>query len=322
MSLLMEGRNLVKEFPAGKKQKVHAVSDVSLSLKAGETLGLVGESGCGKSTLGKLLVRLEEPTSGGIFWQGKEISGLPEKDFRPLRRKIQMVFQDPYSSLDPRMTVRDLIAEPLVTWRLCPDREAVTERVLELMRETELPEEVLYRYPHQFSGGQRQRIGIARALATNPDLIICDEPVSALDVSVQNQILNLLRRLQKERNLAYLFISHDLYVVRYISDRVAVMFLGRICECGPAEEVFNNPRHPYTRFLFNALPQPDPRRRETKSPLLTGEIPSPIQPPSGCRFRTRCPYATEQCAIETPVLRREGEREYACHHPLEPAAGN
>ena len=295
MSLLMEGRNLVKEFPAGKKQKVHAVSDVSLSLKAGETLGLVGESGCGKSTLGKLLVRLEEPTSGGIFWQGKEISGLPDKDFRPLRRKIQMVFQDPYSSLDPRMTVRDLIAEPLVTWRLCPTREAVTERVLELMRETELPEEVLYRYPHQFSGGQRQRIGIARALATNPDLIICDEPVSALDVSVQNQILNLLRRLQKERNLAYLFISHDLYVVRYISDRVAVMFLGRICECGPAEEVFNNPRHPYTVALFNAIPRVGGPKFDPNKEILEGNIPSPIHLPTGCPFQDRCTRCTSEC---------------------------
>jgi ABC-type oligopeptide transport system ATPase subunit len=219
--ILLEARRLTREFPAGKGRTVHAVTDVSLQIREGETLALVGESGCGKSTLGRMLIRLLEPTEGEILFRGTEITGLSAREFRPFRRQMQMIFQDPYASLDPRMSVRSIIAEPLKTWNLCRDREAVTERVLELMEATGVSGEMLHRYPHQFSGGQRQRIGIARAIAAEPSLIVCDEPVSALDVSVQNQILNLLKKLQKTRNLTYLFISHDLSVVRHISDRTA-----------------------------------------------------------------------------------------------------
>ena len=316
--ILLEGRDLTKEFPAGRKKSVHAVSGVSLQIRRGETLALVGESGCGKSTLGRLLIRLLEPTSGEVFIEGKPVSGLSEKEFTPYRRRFQLIFQDPYASLNPRMTVRNLIAEPIVTHRLCPTRAAVTERACELMRAVGVPEDFLYRYPHQFSGGQRQRIGIARAIATDPDLIVCDEPVSALDVSVQNQILNLLNELQETRGLTYLFISHDLSVVRHISDRVCVMFLGKICEVGPTEEVYRKPMHPYTRLLLNAVPSLDPRRREEDVELLNGEPPSPVDPPAGCRFHTRCPYATEICGEVEPALTEKGGRSCACHHPLAP----
>ena len=314
--LLMEARNLTKEFPAGKNQRVHAVTDVSLQLFEGQTLGLVGESGCGKSTLGRLMIRMLTPTSGEISLLGANLTKMPDELFREIRPRLQMVFQDPYASLDPRMRVRELIAEPLDTWHMCASREETTARVLELMQAVGIPPEYLLRYPHEFSGGQRQRIGIARALAAEPKLIVCDEPVSALDVSVQNQILNLLKELQKERNLTYLFISHDLNVVRYISDRICVMFLGMICETGPAEEVYHAPLHPYTRFLINSIPQPDPHKKQEEQSLLSGEMPGPVQPPSGCRFRTRCPYATELCAKQVPVPQKNGTREVACHYPL------
>ena len=314
--LLLEARNLTKEFPAGRKKAVHAVSDVSLQLYKGETLAIVGESGCGKSTLGRLLIRLLTPTSGEVLVRGESITRLSEKDFRKYKREFQLIFQDPHASLDPRMTVRDIIAEPLNTYKICSSREETTQKVLELMEAVGVPTEFLYRYPHQFSGGQRQRIGIARAIAADPSLIICDEPVSALDVSVQNQILNLLKDLQKKRGMAYLFISHDLSVVRHISDRVCVMFLGKICEMGPTEEIYSKPRHPYTRFLLNAVPLPDPRRRNDDVKLLTGEPPSPVDPPSGCRFRTRCPYATDICAEKEPVLETRDNRSTACHHCL------
>ena len=315
--ILLEANNLTKTFPARHRKRVHAVSDVSLQLFEGETLGLVGESGCGKSTLGRLLIRLLDPDSGTVSFDGKSVSGLSERAFRPYRRQLQFIFQDPYSSLDPRLNVRDLIAEPLRTWKVCPTRDAETRMVLDLMDAVEIPREFLYRYPHQFSGGQRQRIVIARALAIDPSLIVCDEPVSALDVSVQNQVLNLLRSLQKQRSLTYLFISHDLAVVRHISDRIAVMFLGKICESGPAAEVFRHPRHPYTRFLLNAHPVPDPHRRDEEVQLLSGELPSPVDPPSGCRFRTRCPYAGPECAAASPPLSGDGEHSWSCHHPLE-----
>lgn len=314
--LLMEARNLTKEFPAGKNQRVHAVTDVSLQLFEGQTLGLVGESGCGKSTLGRLMIRMLTPTSGEISLLGANLTKMPDELFREIRPRLQMVFQDPYASLDPRMRVRELIAEPLDTWHMCASREETTARVLELMQAVGIPPEYLLRYPHEFSGGQRQRIGIARALAAEPKLIVCDEPVSALDVSVQNQILNLLKELQKERNLTYLFISHDLNVVRYISDRICVMFLGMICETGPAEEVYHAPLHPYTRFLINSIPQPDPHKKQEEQSLLSGEMPGPVQPPSGCRFRTRCPYATELCAKQVPAPQKTGAREVACHYPL------
>ena len=310
---LLEARNLEKTFPAAGKKAVHAVSGVSLRIREGETLGLVGESGCGKSTLGRLLLRTLPPTSGEVWFRGRNITAMKDREFRPLRKEMQLVFQDPYDSLDPRMTVRDLIAEPIETWRLCENREAVTERVLGLLRAVGVPEEFLYRYPHQFSGGQRQRIGIARAIAAEPSFIVCDEPVSALDVSVQNQILNLLKELKVSRNLTYLFISHDLSVVRYLADRVCVMFLGKICEIGPAEEVYRHPRHPYTRFLLDAVPPPDPSLRGKEIRLLKGEPPSPANPPSGCRFRTRCPYAANRCAAEEPQLRDVGGVQAACH---------
>ena len=314
--VLLEGRNLIKDFPAARKKKVSAVSNISISIHEGETLGLVGESGCGKSTLGRLLIRLLNPDSGEVLFRGENISAMSDKAFHQIRSELQLIFQDPYASLNPRMTVRNLIAEPLITWNACPTKEAVTERVLELMDAVGVPGEFLNRYPHQFSGGQRQRIGIARAIALNPALIVCDEPVSALDVSVQNQILNLLNEMQESRGLTYLFISHDLSVIRHISDRVCVMFLGKLCEIGPTKTVYEKPWHPYTRFLLNAIPVPDPKRRGEEVPLLSGEIPSPIDPPSGCRFHTRCPYATDICSREDPEKECREDREIWCHHPL------
>ena len=311
--ILLETKGLTKEFLLKNRKKVHAVSDVSLEIFKGETLALVGESGCGKSTLGRTLIRLIKATSGKIIFDGKDITSLSEKDFTPYRRRMQLIFQDPYASLDPRMTVRDIVAEPLETYKLCRTRKETTGRVRSLLRDVGIPEEFLYRYPHQFSGGQRQRIGIARAIALDLALIVCDEPVSALDVSVQNQILNLLRQMQRERGLTHLFISHDLSVVRFISDRICVMFLGRLCEIGPTDEVYAAPLHPYTRFLIDAIPKADPAARFEKKPLLTGELPSPIDPPSGCRFHTRCPYATERCRNEAPPMRPVGNRFVACH---------
>ena len=311
---LLEARALSKDFPAAGKKRVHAVSDVSLQIREGETLGLVGESGCGKSTLGRLMIRTMRPTSGEVLLRGQNITAMSGREFKPYRKELQLIFQDPYASLDPRLTVRDIVAEPIETWHLCRSRGEVTERVRELLGAVGLPEEFLYRYPHQFSGGQRQRIGIARAIAADPSFIVCDEPVSALDVSVQNQILNLLKELKASRKLTFLFISHDLSVVRYLSDRVCVMFLGKICEIGPTEEVYRRPRHPYTRFLLDAVPAPDPGKRSEEIRLLKGEPPSPADPPSGCRFRTRCPYATERCAAEEPALRPFGSVQAACHH--------
>lgn len=315
--ILLEAVGLTKEFPLKNKKRVHAVSDVSLQIFKGETLALVGESGCGKSTLGRTLIRLLQPTAGKIYFNGTEISALSEKNFSPYRRRMQLIFQDPYASLDPRMTVRDIVAEPLKTYHICKTAEETTALVIELLRAVGIPEEFLYRYPHQFSGGQRQRIGIARAIALDPSLIVCDEPVSALDVSVQNQILNLLKKLQRERSLTYLFISHDLSVVRFIADRVCVMFLGRMCEVGSTDEVYASPIHPYTRFLINAIPKADPNARTENRMLLSGELPSPIDPPAGCRFHTRCPYAKDCCRTEIPELREINGRFVACHRAEE-----
>ena len=316
--VLLEARHLVKEFPIGGTKKnpqlVHAVSDVNLDIYEGETLALVGESGCGKSTLGRTLIRLLEATSGEIYFDGQEITSMKPRKFAALRRQMQIIFQDPYASLNPRMRVHEIIGEPLITYGM-KDKKQLEKRVRELMKEVGIPDEFYNRYPHQFSGGQRQRIGIARAIALNPRLIICDEPVSALDVSIQSQVLNLLKDLQEEYQLTYLFISHDLSVVNFIADRVCVMFLGTICELGPTEELYHKPLHPYTRFLLNAIPKADPRLRTEKKELLSGEIPSPVNPPSGCRFHTRCPYATELCAQKEPEFREVSSGHYAaCHH--------
>ncbi len=316
-NILLEAKGLTKEYPAGRKKVVHAVSGVDLAIRQGETLALVGESGCGKSTLGRLLMGLIPPTSGRVFFEGWEITAMKPGEFRPLRRQMQMVFQDPYASLDPRMTVRDIIAEPLETWKVTKTREETTKRVLELMAEVGVSGEFLYRYPHQFSGGQRQRIGIARAIALDPKLVICDEPVSALDVSVQSQVLNLLKDLQEEKKLTYLFISHDLSVVRFMSDRVCVMFLGKVCEIGSTRDIYENPLHPYTRFLLEAIPKADPTAKLEDKNILQGDIPSPMDPPKGCRFHTRCPYATEKCRTEEPELRCIDGRQVACHEVKE-----
>ena len=318
--VLMEARHLVKEFPVtngSKKGTVHAVSDVSLDIYEGETLALVGESGCGKSTLGRLLLRLIDLTSGEVIFDGTDLAKLKGKELREFRKQMQIIFQDPYASLNPRMNVERIIAEPLITHKVCATKTETRRRVLELMKEVGIPAEFLHRYPHQFSGGQRQRIGIARALALNPRLIVCDEPVSALDVSIQSQVLNLLEDLQEQYNLTYLFISHDLSVVRHISDRVCVMFLGCICEIGDTSEIYEHPIHPYTRFLLASVPKPDPEQRDEGRELLAGEIPSPVNPPSGCRFRTRCPYADEICAQKAPEMKSYGDRQVACHHPLD-----
>ena len=312
-NVLLHCEHLVKEFPVDRKRSVHAVSDISLDIYEGECLALVGESGCGKSTLGRTLIQLLRPTSGKVFFKGAEISAMKPAAFAPYRRQMQMIFQDPYASLDPRMNVHDIIAEPLVTYKVCENKEVLKARVLELMDAVGVPREFLYRYPHQFSGGQRQRIGIARAIALNPSLVICDEPVSALDVSVQSQVLNLLKDIQAQYGLTYLFISHDLSVVRFISNRVCVMFLGKVCEIGDSETIYQNPLHPYTRFLINAIPVADPHLRGEEKQLLQGDIPSPINPPKGCRFHTRCPYATERCRTEEPKLREVEGRMVACH---------
>lgn len=311
---LLEARNLVKEFPAKNGKVVHAVTDINLEIYKGETLGVVGESGCGKSTLGRTLIGLHKPTSGKIYFNGEKITGLSAKEFYKHRRELQLIFQDPYASLDPRMSVRSIIAEPLKTYKICSSKEELTEKVLTLLRAVGVPDDFLYRYPHQFSGGQRQRIGIARAIALNPSLIICDEPVSALDVSVQSQVLNLLKQLQKTYGLTYMFISHDLSAVRFIADRVCVMFLGKVCEYGDCKTIFRRPLHPYTKFLIEAIPKADPHVDIRQKRLMQGELPSPISPPTGCRFHTRCPFATSECQTMQPELRELHGRRVACHH--------
>ena len=310
---LIKVQGLSVEFPLSSKKKVHAVSNVSLDVKEHEVLALVGESGCGKSTLGKAMIQLIKPTGGEVSFRDTVITNMPAKAFRDYRRQMQIVFQDPYASLDPRMSVRDIIAEPLETYNVCASPEETTERVLELLEAVGLSADHLYRYAHQFSGGQRQRIGIARAIALNPSFIVCDEPVSALDVSVQNQILNLLKDLQERFGLTYLFISHDLSVVRFIANRVCVMFLGKLCELGDTETIYTKPLHPYTRFLLDAIPKADPHQRRKERMLLSGELPSPVEPPSGCRFHTRCPYANEKCRTQEPEMHQIEGRMVACH---------
>ncbi len=291
---------------------VKAVDDVSLTLYKGETYGLVGETGCGKSTLGQTLTALIKPSAGSIRYKGQELTGLNGRQLRAVRKDIQMIFQDPYTSLNPRKRVGDALTEAMAIHGL-GDRSSRVDAAVELMEKVGLPLEYFYRYPHELSGGQRQRVGIARALILDPELIVCDEPVSALDVSVQSQIINLLLDLQKERGLSYLFISHDMSVIRYTSDRTGVMYLGRLVEEAETERLFEKPMHPYTQVLLSAVPVPDPERKKERR-LLEGDLPSPIDPPSGCVFHTRCPYAQARCAQEAPPLRAlEPGHKAACH---------
>ena len=313
---LLQVKNLKKHFQVGRGATLKAVDGISLEIKKGETFGLVGESGCGKTTVGRTLVRLYEPSSGQIVYGGKDIHQAKGSEAKSLNRRMQMVFQDPQASLNPRMTVSDIVAEGLDIHGLAGNKGERQKRVHDLLETVGLSREHAGRYPHEFSGGQRQRIGIARALAVDPDFIVADEPVSALDVSIQAQVINLMKNLQRERDLTYLFISHDLSVVKYISDRVGVMYLGVMVEMAPSDELYANPMHPYTQALLSAVPVPDPDvEMERERMVLEGDVPSPVNPPSGCRFRTRCPYATEACAHDEPVWREVSPEHWvaACH---------
>ncbi|MGK5082627.1 dipeptide ABC transporter ATP-binding protein [Bdellovibrionota bacterium FG-1] len=316
--ILLSVRNLVRQFSIkggilGREvANVQAVSGVSFDICKGETLGLVGESGCGKSTLGRCILRLIEPTSGEIFFKGQNITQLGAKELRGLRRHMQIIFQDPYASLNPRMTVEEILGEPLDIHRLTPDKHARRERIIQLLDLCGLRRETIGRYPHEFSGGQRQRICIARALAVEPEFIVCDEPVSALDVSIQAQIINLMQDLQKELGLTYLFIAHDLKVVEHISSRVAVMYLGKIAEMASGEDIYTDPKHPYTRALLSAIPLPDPTYHKERI-ILRGDVPSPINPPSGCYFHPRCPISQDKCRVEAPHLRNLAASSDSCH---------
>ncbi|MEW5879488.1 MAG: dipeptide ABC transporter ATP-binding protein [Pseudomonadota bacterium] len=322
--VLLEVRDLVKHYPTqrglfgGGGAQVRAVDGVSFSIAGGETLGLVGESGCGKSTTGKLILRLQDPTSGTILWRGRDISRLSQGEMRPVRRELQAVFQDPYSSLNPRMRAADIVAEPIRNYDAAPQAQ-MRERVAALFERVGLRPDQMIKYPFEFSGGQRQRLGIARALSVRPKLIVCDEPVSALDVSVQAQVINLLMDLQQEFRLSYLFVAHDLAVVEHISHRVAVMYLGKIVEIAPKKAIFTQPQHPYTEALLEAVPVPDPTARR-KRRVLGGDVPSPINPPSGCRFHTRCPYVEERCKVEEPALREVARGQIVACHLRQPAA--
>ena len=317
---ILEVRHLRKCFPLKKTitgkvlKELVAVDDVSFKLHAGETLGIVGESGCGKTTTGRAILKLHEPTAGQIIFNGEDITHYDSKQMRPFREEMQIIFQDPYSSLPPRDTVGGILSEPVQVHNIVP-KDQVKEHVLALMEKCGLRDYYFERYPHEFSGGQRQRICIARSLSVNPKLVICDEPVSALDVSIQAQIINLLKKLQREMNLAYVFISHDLSVVKFISDKILVMYLGAVMEFGSKEDIFKNPLHPYTAALFSAVPQPDPSAKKERI-KLEGDIPSPANPPKGCRFHTRCPYATEICRHVAPEYKEHEPGHFAACHLL------
>ena len=312
---LLRVDHLTKHFPAGGGKVVHAVDDVSFTIRRGATLGLVGESGCGKSSCARTIIRIYEPTSGSITLDGDDISTLSQKQLLPYRRKMQMIFQDPYASLNARMTVQDIVAEPLRAHHICKSRAEEREMVIQMLNRVGLNQDHAGRYAHEFSGGQRQRVGIARALILRPELVICDEPISALDVSIQAQVVNLLRSFQEAQGLTYLFIAHDLSMVRYVSDDVGVMYLGQLVELCRADEIYARPAHPYTRGLLSSVPIPDPVAARLKDTVgLEGDLPSPIAPPSGCRFHTRCPYATPMCAEAAPALREASSGHFvACH---------
>jgi len=316
---LLQVEHLKKYFPVGKnffgkRQVLKAVDDVSFSIARGETLGMVGESGCGKTTVGRTIIRLYNATGGKVIFRGKNIFDLNKKEIKPIRRKMQMIFQDPYASLNPRMTVGDIVGEPLDIYGLAKGRER-RERVNYLLEMVGLNKEHASRFPHEFSGGQRQRIGIARALAVEPEFIVCDEPISALDVSIQAQVINMMEELQEEMGLTYLFIAHDLSMVKHISDRIAVMYLGRLVELAEGNELYNRPLHPYTQALLSAVPIPDPVIEEKRQRIiLEGDVPSPLNPPGGCNFRTRCTRAVAVCGEESPELREiDGGHWVACH---------
>lgn len=317
MEKLLEIQNLKQYFPVAsgffKKKYVKAVDDVSFYINKGETLGLVGESGCGKTTTGRTILRLYEPTSGKIIYDGTDITHV---NMLPYRQKMQIVFQDPYASLNPRMKVGDIIGEPIDIHKKAASKKDRNDKIIEMLERVGLNSEHANRYPHEFSGGQRQRIGIARALAIDPEFIVCDEPVSALDVSIQAQVVNMFEELQEQMGLTYLFIAHDLSIVKHISDRIGVMYLGKLVELGDSNEITFHSLHPYTKSLISAIPIPDPNTaKEKKRIVLEGDVPSPLNPPSGCHFRTRCPYATEQCACEVPEFKEVEKGHYvACHN--------
>ncbi|WP_151719834.1 ABC transporter ATP-binding protein [Gemmobacter serpentinus] len=320
--IVLSTQNLTKHYRVGgggfgkSARVVRAVDGVTLDIRARETFALVGESGCGKTTLGRIMLRLQEPSSGTINYRGTELTTQGEAEMRALRKKLQIVFQDPYASLNPRMRVEEILAEPLRSHGFGTAAD-IRDRCAELLEMVGLRKQYLRNYPHQFSGGQRQRIGIARALANKPDFVVCDESVSALDVSIQAQVLNLLMDLQDQLQLTYFFITHDLAVVRQFATRVGVMFLGRLVEVATTEDLFAQPLHPYSMLLMSAVPRPDPRLRGQERPMMQGEIPSPMNLPSGCRFHTRCPFARDICRIEDPALQDRGGRAVACHFPLD-----
>ena len=312
---ILQVEHLTKFFPAGSKAEVHAVDDVSFTLRRGRTLGLVGESGCGKSSCARTVIRIYEPSAGKILLDGQDIAHMSQRQLQPIRRKMQMIFQDPYASLNARMTVRDIIAEPLKAHHICQSRKDMDDKIFAMLERVGLTAEHAGRYAHEFSGGQRQRVGIARALVLNPELVICDEPISALDVSIQAQIVNLLRDYQQAEGTSYLFIAHDLSMVRYVSDDVGVMYLGQLVETCEAKEIYDHPLHPYTQGLLSCIPVADPKlARAQENTGIEGDLPSPVNPKPGCRFCSRCPYAKPVCAEQTPAMKEAAPGHFvACH---------